>query len=202
MRFLILAPIAFAIYRYNEKPWLSVSAYLCLTFFYTSLSFIRQSLAVSVLILAYGFMKKRKIVPVLIFGVIAALFHYTAAIFIPLYLLSLLKVTKKSLIVFGSVSVGTLIICLVMKAFGANPLNLAAKLVTAVTGKDYTGYIDSKWFETGFGVQYLIIPLLLLAFVLISYFLGWEGKARIGYAFMAYRFQRFNLVVYNIRIYS
>ena len=194
---LILTPAAVAIYRYSDKVWVSVSVYLCLTFFYTSMSFIRQSLAASLLILAYGFIKERnidfsllkgenksvsrfikesKIIPVMIFAVAAALFHYTAAVFIPIYLLSFIKPSKKYVIIFSSVSVGTLITCLILKAAGANPLNLVAKLATAVTGKNYESYIDSTWFETGFGVQYLIMPLALLALVMISYFIGWKEK--------------------------
>lgn len=174
---LILVPVAYTIYRYSDNVWISVTVYLCLTFFYASLNFIRQSIAASILLLAFGFIKRRKIIPVLILAVAAALFHYTALVFIPFYLLSyFLKPTKKTLIVYGSVSVGTLIICLVMKAAGANPLNLLANLATAVTGRDYTLYINSTWFEDGFGVQYLIMPLAVLALVMISYFLGWKEK--------------------------
>ncbi len=174
---LILAPVAYAIYRHSDNVWLSVTVYLCLTFYYTSLNFIRQSMAVSLLILCYSFIKRRKIVPVMIFAVLAALFHYTALVFIPFYLLAyFVKPTKKAIIIYSSVSVGVLITCLVMKAAGANPLNLAAQLVSALTGKDYTGYVDSKWFEMGFGVQYLIMPLGILAIVMICYFLGWKEK--------------------------
>lgn len=172
----ILAPVCISVYKYSKNVWVSIVVYLCFTLFYNSLNFIRQSIAVSVLILAFGFIKEKKIVPVLIMAVIATLFHYTAAVFIPFYLLSLIKPTKKYLIIYGSVSVGTLLICLIMKAVGANPLNLVADLVTAVTGKDYSGYIGSTWFETGFGVQYLIMPFAVLAFVLVSYFLGWKEK--------------------------
>ena len=173
---LILAPVAVAVYKWSDNVWISTAAYLCLTFFYASLSFIRQSLAVSLLILAFGFIKERKILPVLIFAVAAIGFHYTAAAFIPLYLLSLVKPTKKYMIIFGSVSVGALITCLVMKAVGANPLNLVADIVTAVTGRDYSSYIGTTWFETGFDVRYLIMPLAVLGLVLVSYFLGWKEK--------------------------
>lgn len=174
---LILAPVAYSIYRHSDNVWISVTVYLCLTFYYTSLNFIRQSMAVSLLILCYSFIKQRKIVPVMIFAVIAALFHYTALVFIPFYLLTyLVKPTKKAIIIYSSVSVGVLIACLIMKAVGANPLNLMAQAVTAITGKDYTGYISSMWFEEGFGVQYLIMPLAVLALVMICYFLGWKEK--------------------------
>lgn len=173
---IILVPVAIAIYRHSDNVWISVTVYLCLTLFYNSLSFIRQSIAVSVLVLAFGFIKEKKHIPVIIMAVIATLFHYTAAIFIPLYLISLIKPTKKYLIIYGSVSVGALITCLIMKAAGANPVNLIADAVTAVTGKDYSSYIGSIWFEEGFGVEYLIMPFALLAFVMISYFLGWKDK--------------------------
>lgn len=174
---LILVPVAYSIYRYSDNVWISVTVYLCLTFFYTSLSFIRQSIAASILLLAFGFIKQRKIIPVLIFAVVAVLFHYTALVFIPFYLLAyFLKPTKKTLIIYGSVSVGSLIICLVMKALGANPINLLANLATTITGRDYNSYISSKWFEDGFGVEYLVMPIAVLALVMISYFLGWKEK--------------------------
>lgn len=213
---LILIPVAIAIYRYSDKVWISVSVYLCLTFFYTSLNFIRQSLAVSILILAYGFMKEKKFVPVLIMAVVAVLFHYTAAAFIPFYLLSLIKPTKKSLIIYSSISAGALIICLIMKAVGANPLNIAAEIVTAVTGKDYVSYIGSKWFENGFGVQYLIMPLAVLALVMISYFLGWKEKKEADmllwltlmnasvWSFITYAFivERFSMFIFIFSIFT
>ncbi|MCM1335593.1 MAG: EpsG family protein [Bacteroides sp.] len=172
---LILAPVAWAIRKYSDNVWLSVVVYLCLTLFYNSLNFIRQSMAASLLLLAYGFMKEKKVVPVLIFGVCAIFFHYTAAAFIPLYLLALVRPTKKSLILYGSVSVGALVVFMILRAAGADPLNLAADLATAVTGKDYASYIDSIYF-TPLGVEYLIMPLLLLAIVLIAYFSGWKEK--------------------------
>lgn len=232
---LILTPVAVAIYRHSDNVWISVSVYLCLTFFYTSLSFIRQSMAVSVLILAYGFIKNRNIdfsllrgenksisrfikesniIPVMVLAIIAVFFHYTSAVFIPLYLLSFIKPTKKYIIIFSSVSVGLLITCLIMKAVGANPLNIVADLVTAITGRDYSSYIGSKWFETGFGPQYLIMPLAVLALIMISYFSGWKEKKEsdallqfsllnasiwsfITYAFIVERFSMF-IFIYSV----
>lgn len=208
---LILAPVAWAIWRHSDNVWLSVVVYLCLTLFYNSLNFIRQSMAASLLLLAYGFMKERKVVPVLIFGICAALLHYTAAVFLPFYLLTLIRPTKKYLIVYGSVSVGALAVCLIMKAAGANPLNLLAEAITAVTGKSYTDYIGSMYFDTGFGPEYLIMPFALLAVVLISYYSGWREKPEsdlllsltllnasvwsfITYAFIVERFSLFILI--------
>ncbi len=173
---LILAPVAWAIRKYSDNVWLSVVVYLCLTLFYNSLSFIRQSMAASLILLAYGFMKERKIVSVLIFAVCATLLHYTAAAFFPLYLLTLIRPTKKNMIIYGSVSVGALAVCLIMKAAGANPLNLLAKAAEALTGRNYSSYIGESYFQNGFGPEYLIMPLGLLAIVMIAYFSGWKEK--------------------------
>lgn len=172
---LILAPVAWSIRKYSDNVWLSVVVYLCLTLFYNSLNFIRQSMAASLLLIAYGFMKERKVVPVLIFGICAALLHYTAAAFLPLYLLTLIRPTKKNLIIYGSVSVGALAVCLIMTAAGANPLNLLAEAANALTGRNYSSYIGSIFFQ-GFGPEYLIMPLGLLAIALIAYFSGWKEK--------------------------
>lgn len=213
---LILIPVAYSIKKYSDNVWLSVTVYLCFTFFYTSLSFIRQSLAVSVIILAYGFMKKRKIVPVLILGVIAILIHYTSAVFIVFYLLTLIKPTKKYLIIYGSVSIGALITCLIMKALGANPLNLIAQLFSAILGKDYSSYIGTMWFETGFGVEYLIMPAALLGFVLVSYFCGWKERPEADmllqatllnasiWSFIVYAFiiERFSMFIFIFSIFT
>lgn len=174
---LILAPVAWAIRKYSDNVWLSVVVYLCLTLFYNSLSFIRQSMAASLILLAYGFMKERKIVPVLIFAVCAALLHYTAAAFLPLYLLTLIRPTKKNLIIYGSVSVSALAVCLIMKAAGANPLNLLAEAAEAITGRNYSSYIGEMYFQQGFGPEYLIMPFGLLAIVMIAYFSGWKEKS-------------------------
>lgn len=172
---LILAPVAWSIWKHSDNVWLSVVVYLCLTLFYNSLNFIRQSMAASLLLLAYGFMKERKIVPVLIFAVCAVLFHYTAVVFLPLYLLSLIRPTKKYMIVFGSVSVGALAAVMILRAAGADPLNLVAAVAEAITGRNYTSYIGEVYFQP-LGFEYLIMPLALLAIVLLAYFSGWKEK--------------------------
>ena len=174
---LILVPIAYVIYRHSDNIWLSVTIYLCLTFYYTSLSFIRQSLAVSLLILCYGFIKTRKIIPVIILAVLASLFHYTAIVFIPFCLLAFfIKPTKKTIIIYSTVSIGLLIVCLILKNTDINPVNILAKIATSITGKDYIGYIDSKWFENGLDFRYIIMPVVLAIIMLLCYFLGWKNK--------------------------
>ena len=213
---LILAPVAYAIYRHSDNVWLSVVTYLCFTFYYTSFNFIRQSMAVSVIILAYGFIKEKKHIPVIIMGIIATLIHFTAAVFIPLYLISLIKPTKKYLIIFSSASVGVLLTCIIMKAAGANPADLVAMLATVITGKNYSSYIGSTWFETGFSIAYIIMPLTFLGFVMISYFLGWKEKKEapillqftlmnaiiwmfITYAFI---FERFSMFIFIFSVFT
>ena len=54
---LILIPTAYAIFRYSENIWMSTMMFISLTFFYCSLSFIRQSIAFAIILCAYRFMK-------------------------------------------------------------------------------------------------------------------------------------------------
>ena len=53
-----LAPVAWFIYRYSPCVWLSCWLYLTLTFFYGTMNFIRQNLALGVLLLAFPLLLK------------------------------------------------------------------------------------------------------------------------------------------------
>lgn len=74
---LILIPTAYAIFRYSENIWMSTMMFISLTFFYCSLSFIRQSIAFAIILCAYRFMKERNHFMVLLFIFLACLFHST-----------------------------------------------------------------------------------------------------------------------------
>ena len=92
---LILIPTAYAIFRYSENIWMSTMMFISLTFFYCSLSFIRQSIAFAIILCAYRFMKERNHFMVLLFIFLACLFHSTVIVLIPLYLIAaFIKPTK------------------------------------------------------------------------------------------------------------
>lgn len=77
-----------AIYRQREKipMWISMLVYM--VFIYTRfLNLIRQGIAVCIIIFSFGYVQNRKPIKFLIAIIIASLFHRTAILAIPIYIL-------------------------------------------------------------------------------------------------------------------
>lgn len=172
----ILVPAGFAIYKYSKNVWLSCVVYMCLTFFYASMSFIRQSIAASIILLAYCFLRDKKIFPLIIAALLATCFHYTSLVILPLFFLALIKPTKKRLIIYGGANVVIYIVYqILLNGFGINPLDVVANIATVVFNKDFSSYVGSIYFSNGLQWFYLIMPFTVLAVTLFAYFKGW-GK--------------------------
>lgn len=75
----------YVIYKESENPLLSVIAWLSLGFFSFSLSGLRQTLALSLTMLAYFPAKNRKFWKFLILLILATLFHTSAFVFLLVY---------------------------------------------------------------------------------------------------------------------
>lgn len=171
---IILVPAAIAIYKYSKNIWLSCFAYVCFTFFYASMGFVRQSIAAAIILVSYGFIRDRKHIAVIIVTIVATLFHYTALVLLVFYLLGLIRPTKKRLAIYGGINVVVYIAYVILKSCGLNPMNLLANIATMIFNRDFNSYINSEYFQRGLGFEYLIMPACVLTFVLVSYFLGWK----------------------------
>lgn len=81
--------------RYSPEPWLSVYLFVTLQYFAFSMNFLRQAFAAAILLWTYPFMKSRRFLPC--FGIIllAATFHRTALVMLPLCFLLTLGPTRK-----------------------------------------------------------------------------------------------------------
>ena len=75
MAVLILLPVAFVIIKYSKMPWLSCWLYLTVTFFYNSINFTRQSLAASIALLSYHFIKEKKHWAVILLELAGSILH-------------------------------------------------------------------------------------------------------------------------------
>ena len=75
------------IYNYSKLPWLSVYLYITLQFFAYNMNLIRQSIAAAFFLIAFPYLKSRKLVPFLILSVIGGLFHNSLLFVLPLYFL-------------------------------------------------------------------------------------------------------------------
>ncbi len=162
---LILIPTAYAVFRYSENMWMSTMMFISLTFFYCSLSFIRQSLAFAAIILAYKHIKERNHFKVMLFIFIACLFHSSAIIMIPIYLLAVaIKPTKVSVAVYG-------IIFAAVYFLSWNIIDLAVLILP-----QYKNYVELNFIQNGYSTIYLIVPTIIMVLALVAHFTGY-GKA-------------------------
>jgi len=163
---LILLPAAFIIAKYSKMPWLSCWLYLTVTFFYNSLNFTRQSLAVSVILLSWRFVKEKKHWAVVLIALAASLFHMSALVFIPIYLLSLIKPSVKLYGMIGAAAVAVYI-------FSQNILEFVLNNFLS----SYAHYLDSVFLKVGLSPVYLIVPAFFAVLGIVSYATGWKDKS-------------------------
>lgn len=162
---LILIPTAYAIFRYSENIWMSTMMFISLTFFYCSLSFIRQAIALSIILLAYKHFKERNHFKVMVYIFIACLFHSTAIILIPIYLCAVfIKPTKITVAVYG-------VLFATIYLLSWQILQLAVLILP-----QYKNYLDLNFIKNGYSMVYLIVPTIIMLLALAAHFTGY-GKA-------------------------
>jgi hypothetical protein len=89
--------ISMFIYRYSNEPSFSFFALLPFSYFYFSMTGLRQTVAISILFFAYKYIREKKLINFLIIVGIASLFHITALVFILAYFIAYRKINYKYL---------------------------------------------------------------------------------------------------------
>lgn len=79
------------LYRHSNDSLLSIIMFICLGSFTFAMNGMRQAMAMSICLLSYLFVEKRKLIPFLITVFVATLFHKTAIIFTLVYLLNFMQ---------------------------------------------------------------------------------------------------------------
>ena len=144
--FLLTALIFAWIGRYSPAPWLSVFLFLTLQTFALSMNFLRQALAASIVIWTYPFLKNRRFLPACGLVILAACFHRTALVMLPLCFLLPLPPTRRH---YG----------LAALAAGAAYLLMDPLIQIAVTiVPKYRHYLTEKYWQ-GNSVLYILMPL-------------------------------------------
>lgn len=85
--------VSFWIYRFSDEPMISFFLLLPLTHFYLSMALFRQTVAISILLFAYEYLKERRLLKFVLIVIIASLFHITALLFVLAYFLPNLKIS-------------------------------------------------------------------------------------------------------------
>lgn len=131
----------------------SVIAFACLGSLTFSMNGMRQALAMSICLLSFEFVKKRKIVWFLLTVLLAILFHKTAVVFVIVYFIYGMKWNFKNI---SLITVAFAAFCAYAGEF--------AGMFDEVTGKDYA---DETSIESG-GYVTLLIYLLCIAAALLN----------------------------------
>lgn len=91
--------VAWFIYRNSAKPVLSVMLLMTLEYYRFTLSGLRQTVALAVIVgLSYGFMLDRKPIKFILSVLLASLFHSSAILFLPAYLVAPWKIGWKQVV--------------------------------------------------------------------------------------------------------
>lgn len=144
----LTAIVFFFITRYSKLPWLGAYLYLTLQFFAHSMNLFRQSIAATICLLAYPFLKKRKFFPFFAIVLLAASFHLSALFLLPFYWVLSWKVDGR---IYAAISAAALSVYL----FSTQ----AAQFLTNYLFPNYAGYIGSRYWA-GLGYRYIIFPAI------------------------------------------
>lgn len=162
---LSVVPVAYTVCRHSKMPWISAWLYLTVTFLYNSMNFTRQSIAAAIVLLGYRFFMEKKHWAVLLTVLTASLFHTSVLLVIPVYILSLIKPTAKSMSIIG----GSVFLVFL---FSEKILTFA----TTYIFPSYAKYMDSIYLTVGLSPKFLIIPFIMAAVIISAYFMGMKDK--------------------------
>lgn len=150
-----LIPAAIFIYHNSEIPWISTVIYVNTFLFFMTMNFVRQSVALSLVMLAWHFMKRNKFLPFIIIIIIASLFHQTVLIMIPIYFMIKMKVGIKQIILYSFV-----LLWFYISSTGF------IQIITSFFHEEYSGSI---FVTSGISYIYTLLPIII---ILIALFLS------------------------------
>ncbi len=205
---IIFVPLALIIKKYSKMPYISLLLFVLLGFFAFSLSGLRQTAAIGITIIAFIFIKKKKILPFIIFVFIATLFHNSAVIFFLAYPIYNFKLTKNN------------VVWLILFAI---PIFIFRKQIVVNLGKLYNDYyevVETKAYNfllmlIAFFIASIIILIrnekketfglinFLFASVVIQFFVGYSQVVmRFNYYYIIYLIFLIPELILNIERYS
>ena len=153
---LMVGLTALALYRDCPKPWLGMFLFVAFNFFGNTLSYIRQSLAIAIFLFAIHYLKEKRFAPYLLIVLLAATFHKSLLLMIPVYFLAQIAVNKISVGVYAGVTALVLI-------FSWQIFDLVTRFVyKTYATEDGLYFMNGRDFMTGFVP--VLAMLAMLAF--------------------------------------
>lgn len=159
--FIQILLISILIFRDSKHKWLSVFLYYTFCFYQTALNLTPSSFVSYFVFLSFPFIKNKRLIAFLAFVLIGMTFHTSAIFFIPLYFLSKIKISPKSMF-------AVLVICLLCTLGYTTFLSIIVNIVPS----KYVWYIDSTIEHRQFFVELLVyishLIVIIFCFMLLS----------------------------------
>ena len=140
-----------SISKYSEIPWLSVFILLC-TVFYDSLFVLRQHLAMSICLLSITYIIKRKPIKFLLVTLLAISFHYSAVMWIPVYIVYSFEINRRFVL---------MLVALTVLFYSITEIILENLLVVTTKIMAYTDVENQTSINTFKGVAVVLSTLVL-----------------------------------------
>ena len=145
---------ALVLYRDCPKPWVGMFIFVAFNFFGNTLSYLRQSLAIAIFLFAIRYIKEKRIVPYMLLVLLAASFHNSLLLMIPIYFLAQIPVNRVSMGVYAGVTVLVLI-------FSWQLFDLVTQFVYQYYATEQNLYfMNGRDFMTGF------VPVLAMVMII------------------------------------
>jgi hypothetical protein len=95
-----ISVVSYYIYKYSENPMLSYILFIVFDFYTFAMSAIRQTIAIAIIMIAFHYIKEKKLFIFLLLVFVASLFHITSLIFLPCYWFNKFKINMKTILFF------------------------------------------------------------------------------------------------------
>ena len=147
--------------RENTKLYdIGFYLFICLYFYCSSLNIMRQWISIAIFLYALKYAYQKKLIKYIIAIVIAASFHITSLLMLPVYLLFRLKLNKRNVIILISILLALIIVFYTAGIPIAEWLNVPEK---------YMEYIRFNTTLDGGGRAYTVFILLTIIGIAINY---------------------------------
>ena len=134
------------IYKESKQTAISIVMLVSLGFFSFSLTGLRQTMAMSIILCTYPFLKQRKLIPFIITVVIASLYHISALVFLILYPISNMRLGIYHVLV-------ALVAIVIFYAFKGWLLEILTQILGDERFEGYTSGEAAKLTMSGFFIQ-------------------------------------------------
>lgn len=151
--FLEMAGFYCFIKKYSKNYVFSLLLFITFETYTLTFGILRQAIALSISLLAFNFLDKRKPIKFILLVLLASLFHKTAAIFLLAYPFLFIKVNKKVIVIFTFIVIFTLL-------FGNDIVNFIM---------NYIYRPSTSTFNSGYGYKMIVLLYSICIFIYIHF---------------------------------